>query len=137
MSIHLELEKKIENYVTSINQLDLDLGRSLWLDNDKVSFIHPRGHSVGVNDIINAFYVETMGRFSSRDLRVKNLDMMITDQTAVVTFYWDFYAVFKADNDNIETHGRETQVFVKEGEDWKLTHIHYSPMPVVAEKEGF
>lgn len=133
------IEMLLENYATSINNGDLDLADKLFLQNKNTSFIHPRGHEVGFDNVKKAFYVKTMiNRFSKRDLRIHNIKInLLTDNTAVVEFYWDFYATFREDNTDIITNGRESQTLIKVNDKWKIAHVHYSNMPVTGDKEGF
>lgn len=133
------IEMLLENYATSINNGDLDLADKLFLQNKNTSFIHPRGHEVGFDNVKEAFYAKTMiNRFSKRDLRIHNIKInLLTDNTAVVEFYWDFYATFREDNTDIITNGRESQTLIKVDDKWKIAHVHYSNMPVTGDKEGF
>ena len=133
------IEMLLENYATSIKYGDLDLADKLFLQNKNTSFIHPRGHEVGFDNVKEAFYVKTMiNRFSKRDLRIHNIKInLLTDNTAVVEFYWDFYATFREDNTDIITNGRESQTLIKVDDKWKIAHVHYSNMPVTGDKEGF
>lgn len=133
------IEMLLENYATSINNGDLDLADKLFLQNENTSFIHPRGHEVSFDNVKEAFYVKTMiNRFSKRDLRIHKIKInLLTDNTAVVEFYWDFYATFREDNTDIITNGRESQTLIKVNDKWKIAHVHYSNMPVTADKEGF
>jgi len=79
-----------------------------------------------------------INRFSKRDLRIHNIKInLLTDNTAVVEFYWDFYATFREDNTDIITNGRESQTLIKVNDKWKIAHVHYSNMPVTGDKEGF
>ena len=78
-----------------------------------------------------------MGNFKTRDLVLKNITIRIlSDNTAWSDFYWDFNATFK-DGRPIQTSGRETQVWKKETDGWKIVHVHYSGMPITGEREGF
>lgn len=133
------IEMLLENYATSINNGDLYLADKLFLQNENTSFIHSRGHEVGFNNIKEVFYVKTMiNRFSKRDLKIHNIKInLLTDNTVVVEFYWDFYATFREDNTDIITNGRESQTLIKANDKWKIAHIHYSNMPVTGDKEGF
>ena len=45
---------------------------------------------------------------------------------AVVEFEWDFVATVRADGSLRHTTGRESQVYVKRPEGWRLVHVHYS-----------
>ncbi len=127
----------IGQYAESVNALDLDLARSLWLDAPDVSFIHPRGHETGRDNIVASFYLDTMGRFSARALVPRDISVSLHGDTALAVFYWDFHAEFADGGDRADTHGRETQVYVRRDGAWRLLHVHYSGMPVTGDREGF
>jgi ketosteroid isomerase-like protein len=57
--------------------------------------------------------------------------------TAWAEFYWDFVAKFRKDGSPLKTQGRETQVYRKDNQGWRIVHVHYSNMPVTGEREGF
>jgi len=57
--------------------------------------------------------------------------------SAWAEFYWDFAAKFKKDGSPLTTHGRETQVYRKTADGWRLVHVHYSGMPVVEKEKDF
>ena len=63
--------------------------------------------------------------------------MQVLGDAAVAEFYWDFVAKFRKDGSPISTHGRETQVYRKTSDGWRLVHVHYSGMPVTTERRGF
>lgn len=133
------INKLIENYAISINEGNLELADKLFLQSENTSFIHPKGHEVGINNLKKAFYIETMiNMFSKRDLRIHDIKInLLADNFAFTEFYWDFYATFKQDNSELVTKGRESQVLIKVNNEWKIAHVHYSNMPVIGEKEGF
>ena len=131
------LHKLVEDYTQSVNRLDLNLAQSIWSQIDDVSFIHPRSHQKGWEEIRQSFYLGAMSNFSKRDLRIKNLSIRLIDEnSAWGDFYWDFSAILK-DGKRIKTEGRETQIWKKEEGSWKIVHVHYSAMPVTGEREGF
>lgn len=133
-----EIQKLLNNYVVAVNTLDLELGSEIWSQNADISFIHPRGHQKGWEDIKSSFYLGTMGNFSKRTLRLKNISIRIlNDETAWADFYWDFDAVFKHDGSSLKSQGRETQIFRKEKAGWKIVHVHYSGPALQGEREGF
>ncbi len=132
-----ELRKLIDDYARSVNELDLELAASIWSHGEGISFIQPRGHQKGWEEVRKNFYLGAMSNFSERDLQVKNVSIRILgEDTAWGDFYWDFYATFK-DGKKIHTEGRETQIWKKEQDVWKIVHVHYSGMPVTGEREGF
>jgi len=137
MNAHNQIQEIVKQYAQSVNELDLTKAKSLWLDATGVSFIHPRGHENGLEQIIHSFYQKTMGRFSKRELTPYDVNVTIIGDTALVVFYWKFNAIFANDNSPLQTEGRETQVMTRTSEGWKLLHIHYSGLPVNGEREGF
>lgn len=69
-------------------------------------------------------------RFSERSLKIHDITLHVYGNAAVAEFYWGLPTTFRADGSHITTHGRESQVFTKTAEGWKLVHVHYSNMPV-------
>lgn len=134
--IKKEILDKISQYEKSIGEADLKLASEIWLDSDEVTFIHPKGHEHGFEEIQQNFYIKTMReRFSKRKLTAYNIEMQIYNNTVIAEFYWDFVAQFKDTGDIHKTKGRETQVFVKNSNgEWKLAHVHYSSMPATSGK---
>ncbi len=103
-----------------------------------VSFIHPVGHEHGFEQIKQNVYIHLMGdTFSERKLSVHDVSVHIYGDAAWAEFYWDFAAKFRKDGSPITTHGRETQLYRKELDGWRLVHVHYSGMPVTGERQGF
>lgn len=128
----------LATYVESVNAADTLLASTIWADSPDVSFIHPRGHERGWDAVKTQFYEGTMGQFfQDRKLVTKDLAIHCYGETAWAEFYWDFTAKMRADGRPIETHGRETQIYRRLNGEWRLVHVHYSGMPVTAEREGF
>jgi len=133
----VEIHKLIEDYANSVDRLDRELAKSIWSQTEDISFIQPRGHQKGFEEVWKTFYLRAMGAFSKRELRIKDVSIrLLGDNSAWGDFYWDFYATFK-DGKKIHGTGRETQVWKKEQGVWKIVHVHYSNMPVTGEREGF
>ena len=133
-----ELRKLVDDYARSVQLLDMDLVASIWSQSEEVTFIQPRGHQKGWDQVKNNFYLGAMNNFSQRDLKVTDLKVhLLNDEAAWGEFYWEFNATFKKDGQKITTKGRETQIWKKEGDTWKIVHVHYSGMPVTGEREGF
>lgn len=128
----------IAQYAESVDKADTTLAIQIWLDSTDDSFIHPRGHEHGRDQIIKNFYGETMGaNFSERKLIPRDISVHVHGDTAWSEFYWDFQAKLKKDGTPITTHGRESQIYYKEHGEWRLVHVHYSGMPVSGERRGF
>ncbi len=128
----------IAKYARSIDGADTALAAEVWSRSPDVSFIHPRGHERGWEEIKRNFYENTMGAmFTDRKLTPKDVAVHVLGDAAYAEFYWGFSAKFKENGQPIKTNGRETQVFLKADGRWKLVHVHYSGMPVSARREGF
>ena len=132
-----QLQLLLRQYAEAVNNLDLELAKEIWSQEKDISFIHPRGHQRGWQEIKTAFYQETMGQFSKRQLTLRDISIRILGKdTAWSDFYWDFEAVFP-DGKELASTGRETQVWKKEADGWKIVHVHYSGPAIQRAGEGF
>ncbi len=128
----------IEKYAKSVDAADTALAGEVWLDSPDVSFIHPLGHEHGFEQIKQNVYTRLMGEmFSERKLSVHDVSVHVYGDAAWAEFYWDFVARARKDGSPLTTHGRETQLYQKIQGRWRLVHVHYSGMPVTAERQGF
>ena len=124
------IDALLKKYVQSVNTLDLDLAKSIWDNEGEVSFIHPRGNERSLDEIIQNFYIGTMGKiFTIRNLVFKDLKSKIYKDTAFLEFQWDFYAKSSETGDDVHHQGRETQFLVWRKDEWKIVNIHYSKLP--------
>ena len=137
------IAKLVEEYFRSVMDLDLDLdlASSVWLTSPDVSFIHPRGHERGWDEVVRNFYRATMGaHFSERSLKPVGPVKIhqFGPEAAVAEFDWEFVAK-RADNGGLlHTTGRESQVFAKLPElGWRLVHVHYSGPAIGGAGQGF
>jgi len=122
-----EITALIGKYVQSIDDLDLGLAAQVWWDSPQVSFIHPLGHDRGFTEIKQDIYEKIMGGlFSTRHLQPHAISIHLYGDSAVVEFYWDFTAKLKSDGSEVNTHGRESQIYEREQGAWRLVHVHYS-----------
>ncbi|MCD7984591.1 MAG: nuclear transport factor 2 family protein [Desulfovibrio sp.] len=125
-----ELREKIEMYRNSIIHADKpELAAQVWAVAPETSFIHPRGHERGWDEIRENFYRNTMAkRFSTRDLRLTGEPVIhVYGDAAVAEFDWEFTATLREGGAERRTSGRESQVYVRRpGQGWRLVHVHYS-----------
>ena len=128
----------IATYAKSVDEADTELASQIWWNSPEDSFIHPLGHEHGFDQIKENVYGKLMGgRFSERKLSVHDVAVQVLGDAALAEFYWDFVAKFRKDGSPITAHGRETQVYRKTSDGWRLVHVHYSGMPVTTERQGF
>ncbi|HEX4544977.1 MAG TPA: aminopeptidase P N-terminal domain-containing protein [Candidatus Acidoferrum sp.] len=133
-----EIKSLIAKYAKSIDGADTKLASLVWWDSPEASFIHPLGHEHGFVQIQENVYKRLMGEtFSERKLSIHDVSVHVFGDAAWAEFDWDFAAKFRKDGSPLTTHGRETQLYRKTQDGWRLVHVHYSGMPVAAERQGF
>jgi len=133
-----EIKKLIMKYTKSIDDADTGLASQVWWDSPQASYIHPLGHEHGFDQIKENVYKRLMGgMFSERKLSAHDLAVQVLGDAAVAEFYWDFTAKMRKDGSPVTTQGRETQVYRKRPDGWRLVHVHYSGMAGAAERQGF
>ena len=132
-----QIRSMVSKYAQSVDAADTALAAQVWLDSPDVSFIHPLGHEHGFDQIKQNVYRRLMGdTFSERKLSPRDISVHILGDSAWVEFYWDFAAKFRKDGSPITTHGRETQVYWRTHDGWRLVHVHYSGMPSTEQRQG-
>lgn len=135
-----EIRDLIDRYAAAVETADPNDAAQVWETSEEVSFIQPRGHQKGWEEIKTGFYDKTMGEnFSKRKLTVEEptLAIRVYGDAAWAEFYWTFHATMRKDGSPITTKGRETQVLRKTPGGWRIVHVHYSGMPKTGERQGF
>jgi ketosteroid isomerase-like protein len=128
----------VAKYAKSVDDADTALAAEIWSKFPDVSFIHPRGHERGWDEVKRNVYEKLMGAtFSERKLSPRDVVVHVLGDAAWAEFYWDFSARFRENGQPLKTKGRETQVYRKAGGRWELVHVHYSGTPVTEQREGF
>ena len=132
-----EIKNLIAKYAKSVGDADTELASQIWWNSPEASFIHPLGQEHGFEQIKQNVYTRLMGgTFSERKLSVHDVAVQVLGDAAVAEFDWTFTAKLRKDGSPVTTHGRETQVYRKMPDGWRLVHVHYSAMPV-SEDRGF
>ena len=120
----------IKKYEKSIADADTTLASQIWSQTTDVSFIHPRGHEHGREEIKRNVYEKLMRDvFSERKLSCSDISIHIYKDAAWAEFNWVFVAKLRSNGSPVRTEGRETQVYQKTDRGWRLVHVHYSGMP--------
>lgn len=136
-SAETALRELVATYARAVDGADTDLAAKVWSTTPDVSFIHPLGHARGWGEV-ERFFEETMGGLlTERKLLVKDVVVNAYRDAAWVEFYWSFTAKLRKDGSPVATSGRETQVYRKTADGWRLVHVHYSGMPVKGDGQGF
>ncbi len=123
-----EVRARMQDYFDMVSNLDFDIARSLWADGD-VSIVAPRGHFFGAESIANDFLKRSFSSFQYRKLSsLSEVINIYGKSSANVQLYWKFDT---KDAKGVEHsgRGRETLIFEKIDNTWRLVHVHYSRMP--------
>jgi ketosteroid isomerase-like protein len=127
------IRQLIAKYAEAVNAepVDVGLASQVWLNSPEVSLIFPLGEEHGWNEVKQNFYENTMeALFSERRLTPRNITVHAYGDSAWAEFSWRFVAKSRKNGSNVETSGRETQIYERIGPDrWALVHVHYSAMP--------
>lgn len=121
------IHQLIERYTKAVDTVDLNLLSQIWSHSPEVSFIYPLGEEHGLDAIEQHVFKNIMGGvFSARDLETRGVVVRMNGNSAWSEFHWDFHATLRKDGSTVTTHGVETQIYRKQGEEWRLVHVHYS-----------
>ena len=115
----------MDAYIKTINDGDLELVGKIWSHDERASFIGPQGRFSGYEEVRDKLVMSFKNGFAKRNLRKDELIIVIEGKSAWAEFTWTFDSVGK-DGTERTSRGRETQIFRKEKDGWKLMHIHYS-----------
>ncbi|MFR9578750.1 MAG: nuclear transport factor 2 family protein [Rikenellaceae bacterium] len=124
-----EVRSRMQDYLNMVSGLDMKIAKSLWAEGDAaINVITPRSHFIGFDSIMNDFLFKAFSTFKSRKLSSVSEVINVYGDSAQVQLYWMFDTVNAAGVAN-KGHGRETLVFEKISGEWRLVHVHYSPLP--------
>ena len=119
------VEAIVDAYIKTINDGDLELVGKIWSHDELASFIGSQGRFSGYEEVRDKLVMSFKNGFAKRNLRKDELIIVIEGKSAWAEFTWTFDSVGK-DGTERTSRGRETQIFRKEKDGWKLMHIHYS-----------
>ena len=119
------VRQQIAKYAAALDAADLDLASQVWKTSPDVTFIHPAGHGHGWEEV-KEIYKFFGSAFSERKLVARDIAVRVNGKVAWAEFYWHFVAKQSKDGSKVETDGRETQIYEKIGNGWRLVHVHYS-----------
>ncbi|HEX2394868.1 MAG TPA: nuclear transport factor 2 family protein [Bacteroidales bacterium] len=125
----------VEKYVCSIEEGDTSMASSIWAHTPEVTFIRPSGTEYGWNGVKKVVLV-FRDYFTQKNLNWFDLRTSVYNDFAWLQFFWEFDAIMKSADSSgqekltpVKTKGRETQVWRRINEQWRLVHVHYSGMP--------
>jgi ketosteroid isomerase-like protein len=119
---------KIAQYVQSINDADPALAASVWADGSDTSAVMPFGRFTGWSRVRDSLYTGFLQKtFTKRHLQQSNVVVRGDGDVAWATFDWTFEGTL-ASGEPMSSQGWESQVYRRQGGDWRIVHMHYSGM---------
>jgi len=124
------VRQQVAKYMQALDEADTRIASQVWLTTPKASFISPMGHSHGWEEVKKVY--DFFGTsFTDRKLTARDIAVDMNGDSAYVEFYWHYSAKQRNDGKDVQTDGRESQMYRRvEGGRWALVHVHYSGMPV-------
>jgi ketosteroid isomerase-like protein len=124
------VRQQVTKYTQALDAADTGLARQVWLTTPEASFISPMGHAHGWEEV-KKVYDFFGSSFTDRKLTARDIAVDVHGDAAYVEFYWHYSAKQKSDGKDVQTDGRESQMYRRvDGGRWALVHVHYSGMPV-------
>ena len=123
-----EVTDLVMKYVESIRTQDKESFYSLWANNSHCILISVAKEFVGIDSIYNDFLIGLIqARYSEIKLIAEEIKIhQINENLVTVVFGYHTECIMRNDGSNFGIKGFETQVIIKENDNWKIQHIHYS-----------
>lgn len=118
----------VKSYMEAIHTQDEKLFKSLWADNSNVTLISITRCFYGTDAIYQEFLIDLIQKtyesihLIADDIQIKK----INNDLAIVVFQYHTECIKRDTLEPYGIEGLETQVLVKENDEWKIQHIHYS-----------
>jgi ketosteroid isomerase-like protein len=121
-----EIEQLLQAYLRSVKTADVALASTVWLQSPDIVVVTPLGRYDGWDAVQRELYVNFLQKaFLERDLQASNVHIHVNGDLAWAIFDWNFTAKM-ANGQPMTSKGRETHVYEKTANGWRITHLHYS-----------
>lgn len=125
------MEKIIEVvncYIDVIHTQNKEDFYKLWANNSECRLISIANEFIGVDSIYKDFLIDCIqANYKSIDLINDGISVnMINNHLAVVVFQYHTECITRDTLEEYGIEGIETQIIIKEDNEWKLLHVHYS-----------
>lgn len=128
MNHEREITAMVERYAQAIETQDKEDFCSLWANSPDCVLISITSQYVGVENIFQDFLVgKIQAAYSEIRLITEAVEVHEINETlATVVFRYHTECIRRESGEPYGINGLETQVYIREGESWKLLHVHYS-----------
>lgn len=121
------LRSMVERYCHAIHTQSAEDFLPLWSSRSDNILISPGGIFRGTEDIFHRFLINGIHAAYSRiDLIVRSVEVRIMNNSAIVVFAYSTDCIRRDSGEPFGIAGLETQSYLLEDDQWKLTHVHYS-----------
>lgn len=117
-----ELRQVVESIAQDVMSVDIAGLQAAHLDSDKFTKFGPRSFERQTLADANASEAAFFTSVSDLDYEVHDLKIDVFGDVAVATYYPR--VSFTQNGDKVKVDGRQTFVFVKIGDSWKIAHEH-------------
>jgi len=123
-----QLIEKVKAYCHLVHTQSPEEFDALWSKKQENVLISGGNCFVGSEAILNDFLLGAIrNAFSRIELISKTIDVrLLDDDHAIIVFSYETDCDNRKDGSWFGIEGLETQVYVKEAGDWRLTHVQYS-----------
>jgi ketosteroid isomerase-like protein len=122
-----EIEAATNEFFDAFSRNDMGAVASMLSDNLEV-FDHVP-YRFDSKKEFSDFLVDAMVGIESGSFGTRQLSCRVFNDNGAVANTYDTFSGVGKDGKPINTHGRTTLVFAKEGGQWKIVSCHFSPMP--------
>lgn len=126
LEAQVELREALNAIINDAKTVNVAGLRNSHLKSDKFTKFGPRSFERQDVEQCNASEAAFFTSIQGFEEEVKDLKIDVFDDVAIMTFYP--HVSFKKDGKVIHSSGRQTFVFLKTGDGWKLIHEHGTPI---------
>lgn len=123
-----QIMRQVSAYCEAVHTQNEADFRALWTGPQTCTLISITTLYTGLDSIVRDFLLNTIReKYSEIRLVAEDIEIRLhSDRLAIVIFRYHTECISRTDGSPCGIAGLETQVFVKEDDQWKLTHLHYS-----------
>ena len=127
MSEEKRILEKLEQYIHLVHTQEEKDGIGLWADECEISLISGAKQFKGNRSVQDDFLGLIRNAYSTINLISENTDVRLLNETcAVLIFSYHTECLRRETGEPFGIAGLETQVYVRENDDWRLAHVQYS-----------
>lgn len=122
-----DIKKLVFDYVKAIGNQNEDDFKKLWSSKENV-LISIVNEFHGTDSIYQDFLINAIqANYESIELIVEDINIrLINDELGIVIFKYHTECILRDTKEPYGIEGLETQVVIKENNQWKLVQVHYS-----------